>query len=394
MNSFFASCEQQENPALRGHPVAVVPVMTDSTSCIAASYEAKRLGIKTGTRVSDAKRIYPKLKIVLARHDLYVRYHYRVREALESCIPIHKTCSIDEFCCELTGSQQDLLKAKSIALKIKEAIKTQVGEYVTSSIGLGPNNLLAKIAADMQKPNGLTSIELADLPHKLHTLKLSDIPGVGQKMEMRLNRQGIYTMEQFLNLNEQQMHAVWGSIVGSRYYYLFKGKHFDIPRHENKSIGHQHVLPPQDRNFTGAQTVAQKLISKAAVRLRRSNKMARKMSVQIKYLSGCYFEAQYNMPENQDTGMMIKLFNADYSKSAPRREKPVRVGITLHDFIDNSEHQLSFFMNEKRNELFRIVDKINNKYGRDTVYVGSLHEQLESAPTRIAFSRIPELDEL
>ena len=100
LNSYFASVEQELRPELRGKPVAVLPVMTDRTSCIAASYEAKAFGIKTGTRVSDAKQLCPQIKLVEARHAVYVRYHHKIVEAVESCVPNAAVVSIDEMACQ------------------------------------------------------------------------------------------------------------------------------------------------------------------------------------------------------------------------------------------------------------------------------------------------------
>ena len=92
LNSYFASVEQQDRPELRGKPVGVVPMMADTTCCIAASYEAKAFGVKTGTIVADARRMCPDIVLVEARHELYVDYHHRIVEAVESCLPVTAVC--------------------------------------------------------------------------------------------------------------------------------------------------------------------------------------------------------------------------------------------------------------------------------------------------------------
>lgn len=393
LNSFFASCEQQDDPSLRHKPVGVVPTMANTTSCIAASYEAKKFGVKTGTRVGDAKKMCPGIQFRIANHDRYVKYHHRVINAVDKCLPVHSVCSIDEIACELTGSQQNIEKAKSIALKIKEVIRTDVGEFLTSSIGIAPNILLAKMASDMQKPNGLTIIQAQEIPSKLFQLKLSDIPGVGKNMELRLHRYGVRTMEQLFSLNEQQMRAVWGGVVGARFYQMLRGQQIDFDRSETKSIGHEHVLPPNERTHFAARIVAHRLISKAALRLRRAGFMARQMNVYVKFFNEVRWYDAISFHETQDTSFFINKFNELY-EYAPKNEKPLKISITLSDFISEKEHQLSFFENDGGNALFKVVDEINSKFGRDTIYVGSLHDKLKSAPTRIAFSRIPELDEV
>jgi DNA polymerase IV len=119
MNSFFASCEQQMSPDLRGQPVAVAPVLVDTTCAIAASYEAKAYGIKTGTPIWEARKRCPHIKVVQARPKLYVEHHHRIREAIETCIPIEAVMSIDEVACKLDRVQTEPKVAKALALAIK-----------------------------------------------------------------------------------------------------------------------------------------------------------------------------------------------------------------------------------------------------------------------------------
>src|SRR5579872_3543920 len=133
LNAYFASVEQQERPELRGIPVGVVPVMTDTTVLIAASYEAKAFGVKTGTGVAEAKVLCPKIRLVEARHAEYVLYHHAVVAAVDSCIPVEAVSSIDEMVCRLTGSQREIPAAVALADKIKATIAEKVGRYLKSS---------------------------------------------------------------------------------------------------------------------------------------------------------------------------------------------------------------------------------------------------------------------
>lgn len=392
-NSFFASCEQQSDPRLRNKPVAVVPMKSDSTCVIAASYPAKAFGIKTGTSVRDAKRLCPGLILVEAGHSDYVRYHHKALEVIDTCIPVHSVCSIDEICCELTGTQKNLDKAMALTQKIKQAFREHLGECLTVSIGLGPNILLSKMAADMKKPDAVTSLLEKELPHKLHSLQLRDVPGIGARMEQRLLAQGVRSMEQLLNLNEMQMRGIWGGVVGSRYYYLLRGKHIPHVATETKSIGHEHVLPPKERNYEDALIVLQKLLSKASLRLRRGGWMARQLYIYVRYMDQDRRDTFVRFHETQDTSFLIKRLKEMYFHF-PRRQAPIKVSVTLSDFVSETQHQLSFFSNDKKNQIFKVVDRINEKWGRDTVHLACLHEHLSSAPTRIAFSRIPEIDEV
>jgi DNA polymerase-4 len=202
MNSYFASVEQQLTPGLRGKPTVVVPVMADSTCCIAASYEAKGYGIKTGTKVAEARRLCPDLEIVESRPEIYIEMHHKIWSAVNSVLPVEKVLSIDEMACRLTGRQTDYDNAVSIGRRVKEAIKEQVGEYVKCSLGLAPNRFLAKVATDMEKPDGFTVITKEDLPHKLYSLSLTDLPGIGKRMHKRLKLHGVGTVEELCGSGE------------------------------------------------------------------------------------------------------------------------------------------------------------------------------------------------
>src|SRR5579871_1699128 len=155
MNSYFASVEQEVQPQLRGKPTAVVTVDADSTVCIAASYEAKAFGVSTGTALGEARKKCPDLNVVVARHEIYVDYHYRIKAAVEEqCLHVSKIISIDEMECRLRGRDMQIANAQELARQVKQAIRS-VGKTLRCSVGLAPNRFLAKIASNMQKPDGL-----------------------------------------------------------------------------------------------------------------------------------------------------------------------------------------------------------------------------------------------
>lgn len=285
MNSYFASVEQELNPKLRGRPVAVAPMLTDRTCCIAASYEAKKWGIKTGTPVGEARLRCPGLIVVPARPRAYVEMHHRIVQAVESCFHIDAILSIDEMIGRISVSEQDPAKARLLGEKIKTTIKTQVGSTLNCSVGIAPNRLLAKIAADMKKPDGLTIIEAQDIPQRLYSLKLVDFPGIGSQMELRLLRQGILTVEQLYQLSEHELAQIWGGIMGRRWWYHIRG--FDLPvvATHRSTVGHSHVLAPEFRTDAGAYAVLLRLVHKAARRLRSYGYWTQRFSASVRYLN-------------------------------------------------------------------------------------------------------------
>jgi DNA polymerase IV len=387
LNSYFASVEQQENPELRGKPVAVVPLMADTTFCIAASYEAKAFGVKTGTRVGDAKKMCPGLLCVQARHDKYVKYHHAIVNAVESCVPVHAVVSIDEMACKLTGSQQNGEKARTLALHIKQTIKNKVGTTLRCSIGLATNRFLAKVASDMQKPDGLTIIEQTDLPDILFKLKTIDFPGIGRQMEKRLQQYEIFTAKDLLSRSENDLRKVWGGVVGERYWHSLRGEDVEGLEMHRRTVGHSHVLPPIERTKDGAFGVAQKLVHKAATRLRRMNYWCSSLALYTKFMNRAKWETHVNFVECQDTLTLLEALQKLWN-DFPVGGKPLAVGVTLYNLVPDSLHNFGIFDEEKRTGLAKAMDKLNAKFGKTAVHFGGMTGR--AAPTRIAFTNIPE----
>ncbi len=288
LNSFFASVEQELHPEYRNRPLAVVPTFADTTVAIAASYEAKALGIKTGTRVGDMKQVCPDILLVQGDHTTYAEFSHKIHAAVERCCPVAHIPSIDEVTCQLIGREQDPPRAREIALSIKQAIRDDVGQTLRCSIGMAPNRYLAKIASDMQKPDGLIGLLPSQLPRSLMDLELRDLPGVGARTELMLNQKGITTMPQLLALSRDGMHKLWNSVWGDRLYHWLRGHNTGddgapVPRETQQSLGHSHVLAPEHRTHEGAWAVAHKLLHKAAMRLRMEHFCAGTLTLTIRY---------------------------------------------------------------------------------------------------------------
>src|SRR5438477_1895655 len=248
LNSYFASVEQQDRPELRGKPIGVVPMLADTTCCIAASYEAKAFGVRTGTIVADARRLCPGIILVEGRHELYVEYHHRVVEAVESCLPVTAVCSIDEMACRLMGRERPLLAAMELGRQVKSRIRERVGKWMRSSVGLATNRYLAKVASDMEKPDGLVALTLDILPEALRRLTLRDLPGIGARTEKRLKERGLHTMDDLLTLDCEQAGQLRGSVWGERLWHWLRGEDFEMAETAPlNSLSHQPVLAPDMR---------------------------------------------------------------------------------------------------------------------------------------------------
>jgi DNA polymerase-4 len=390
LNSYFASIEQELRPELRGKPVGVVPVMAETTCCIASSYEAKAYGVKTGTMVSDARRLCPGIQLIEARHQLYVEYHHKIVGAIESCLPVSAVMSVDEMACRLMGQEQTVARAVEIAHNMKRVLRDKVGKTLRCSIGLAPNRFLAKVGSDMQKPDGLVVIRPCDLPQILYSLQLQDIPGIGYRLHKRVLQHGVQTVEQLCALSKTEMKKIWNGIVGERIWYWLRGD--DIPPEltHRHTIGHSHVLPPEFKTKEGTYAVAQKLLHKAGARLRKMRYWASGLSLFVRFGRERTWSEKISTVECQDTLTLLEALETLWKQYPATRGNPTAVGITLFDLIPEHLHTLNLFEDLKRARLAAAIDRINYKFGTDTVYFGGMINAKNAAPTRIAFTSIPD----
>lgn len=394
LNSFFASCEQQERPELRGKPVAVVPMLADTTCAIAASYEAKRCGVKTGTLVADARRMCPGIVFIPARHRLYVEYHHRILAAIEQCVPIETVMSIDEVACRLAGDQRRPENAARLAAQIKDTIARQAGACLTSSIGIAPNRFLAKLASNMQKPDGLTMLRHEDLPHKILHLPVRALPGIGAGMEERLRRAGITNMPALWAADRFRLRMIWGGVAGARFHGLLHGADMASAATSRRSLGHQHVLAPRERSMAGATAVLRQLLGKAAMRMRGGKMMSRRLVLDVRCADDGRggprtWQAERSFHETDSTVFLLRQL-MDMWCQAPL-QRPLRVGVTLCGLVETARHQFDLFERPAESNLSRAIDLINEKFGRDAVTVGA---QAQAIFSKVAFQRVPELAEL
>jgi len=416
LNSFFASVEQHLHPEFRGKPVGVTATMAPTGTIIAASYEAKAFKVKTGTKVAEAQKLCPGIILVASGHEVYAEYSKKISDTVEDVCPVSHNPSIDEMVCELMGHEREPPNARRIALAIKQAIKDKVGESLRCSIGMAPNRYLAKIASDMQKPDGLIGLLPSQLPRAIAHLELRDLPGVGARTEARLHAKGITTMAQLLSLDRNGMHALWDSVWGDRLYHWLRGHDTGddgatVTDGIQKSLGHSHVLAPEFRTIEGVWSVVHKLIHKAAMRLRMEKFHAGSLSFHIRFALNREQAARAEKLKKHSSGIQhdswgmearfrpcndtLTLLEAlrgiwQHCPKGPDQQRPFFVGVTLHNLIpDDDVQQLLFAEPGNRSQLAATMDKLNLKYGHSTLHFAGMLNARDSAPTRIAFTQIP-----
>ena len=390
-NSYFASVEQQVEPRLRGKPLGVVPMLADTTVCIAASVEAKTFGVKTGTKVADAKRLCPGIEFVVARHEVYIDFHHRAVAAVDTVVPVRAVLSIDEMDCELTGRWREPERALAIARKVKATIASEVGEHLRTSIGIGPNTFIAKTASDMVKPDGLVVIERSELPERLFHLDVRALSGVGEQMEKRLHREGIRTVRDLAARSKEELRAIWGGVGGDIMHDRIRGEEIAHRETQTGSISHSSVLGPNRRNPEDAAAILNRLTQKAAMRLRKAGYYAGRMSVGVKYIDGTHWDAEMKLVDTQDTMAFLHVLEKLWAKRPKNRRTLLQVYMAFSDFVSEQGHTGSLFATEDRSKaLYETLDSLNVRFGRQAVYFASAHKARDRGGMHIAFNHIPD----
>jgi DNA polymerase-4 len=390
-DSYFASVEQQLNPALRGKPVGIVPMANVTTTCcIAASKEAKKFQVRTGTPVWQAKELCPQIALVPARHEEYIRAHEKIVKAVGACVPVLDVKSIDEMVCRLIGDERKPENATAIARCIKEEIRKRVGEFVTTSIGIGPNILLAKLGTDLGKPDGLKVIRTEDLPHALEEVKLQEFSGIGRRMEKRFRKYGVYSTAQMLKLTPAQMCRIWGSKVhGWRWWYLLRGHDVPDKTTTRRSVGHSHILPPDKRGDAEARGVLMRLVHKAAARMRKIGYCAGTVAVHVHFFGEGGWSGAVHIPPCQDSPMLLEAAAHIWNCKPPGRL--LQVAVTFLDLAPKKVVTPSLFdRDRKADKLSDAMDSANRMFGPNSVYFGSVINHTKDAPMRISFTHIPD----
>ncbi|MBL4749037.1 MAG: hypothetical protein JKX71_00395 [Amylibacter sp.] len=400
MNSYFASVEQQEDPNLRGRPVGVVTTMQPNAAIIAASYEAKNQGLKFGMRMREAQQMIPDMQFRAARHDVYVDYHHRIKGAIEQVLPIEAAHSVDEFSIRLSGGAQRLETALGLAEQMRQQIYAQVGPAMRCSIGLGPSLLLAKLAGELRKPNGLEWLLPEVLPDKINHLKLRDIPGISHGISARLDAAGITTIPALYALPPKHARKIWGGVQGERFIRAFQGEDIPLPASKPaRSLGHGQVLSYNNRNAEAARLVTRRLLIKAATRLRRENAFATYLHISVKCSQKGRCGLGRRIRATQDSFQLLALFREFWDGLV--FSQPISTSVMLGGLVPAHRHTADLFedrtragMRTKRENLCVLVDAINQRYGQDTLIYGERPREITPfTGAKIAFGRIPGREE-
>lgn len=374
MNAFFASVEQQANPELRGKPIAVVGGH-GRTVITTSSYEARAKGVKTGMAVWEGKRICPELIIVVGDNKKYTYTSSRINEIFRDYTPEVEAFSIDESWLDVTGSLAIFGTAENIAYLIKARIRHLFG--ITCSIGIAPNKLLAKLASDMQKPDGLTIISAADVARILERLPIKELCGIGRTMERHLNLMSIYTCGELGRCDEARLTRKFG-IIGQRLKRMGQGVDNSpviscADEGDVKSVGHSRTLERDISDPAEIRRFLLQLSEMVGSRARRYNVSGRTIHLYVRYAD--FFSSWGKQATlKSHINLSDEIYRAALGiLETVELEQPVRLlGVSLGN-LKHQAAQLPLF-EEERKKLFatRAMDAINDRFGRMAVTFGTL----------------------
>lgn len=381
INSCFATIEQQTNPMLRHKPLVVAAYNTPGGCIVAPSIEAKKLGIKVGMRVREAQKIYSPIIVLTSDHHKYHQFHLLFKKLLSEYTPDLSPRSIDEFALDFSKHYQ-LPNLWEVAREIKQRIKSEIGDYLTVSIGLGPNRFLAKTASNLHKPDGLDEINYQNYLSIYKNLELTDLTGISIRNALRLNLIGIYTVSQFLSADISILNQAFKSILSRNWYLRLRGWEVDGEDWGTKSFGHSYSPPRAPSSLIDLGPILAKLVEKMALRLRTAGYQARGVHLAIKYKDHSFWHLGKTLDRHlYDTHAIYRVAHQLLCLS-PRL--PIQnLSVSCFQLAKRVHLQLDLFGQEARlAKLNPAIDKIKAKYGQFSLTRANLLNMPYNIPIR------------
>lgn len=372
MNSFFASVHQAVQPQLKGKPVIVGGTVEKRTGIvIAASVEAKKLyGIKTGMFIGEAKTRCKDAVYFSPDHRLYAEFSSRINNIFLDFTDLVEPYSIDESFLDVTGSIKLLGKPLEIAQEIQRRINKEIGVGV--NIGIGSNKLMAKMAAELEKPNKIIPLTAEEWPTKIFPLPVKELFGVGSRIGKWLMSIGVYSIGDLARLPVAMLKKRYG-IVGEILHYSANGIDYS-PVNPNsfdviKSVGNQITLPRDYYGYDQVKVVILELAEEVGERARRAGSIGRRISLTIKDPS--FFTDTHSKVLGQYTNITEEIYHEACYLLEKHWQSNLRarlIGVTLSELIPSQELQMDLFnQRQKQEQLDKVIDGIRNRYGYGSI---------------------------
>lgn len=390
LNSCFASVEQQANPLLRHKPLAVVHSDAPYGCILAPSVEAKLWGVKTGMTLAEGRERCPWLISRVADPPKYRQIHAQFAKLLDDYSDHVVSKSIDEFVLTLPSCRGDLYGRPcdllGITTDIKSRIKAEIGDYLRVSIGLSTNQILAKLASGLHKPDGFDIIDSNNYLKIFESIDLQEFCGINVRNEARLNRVGIFTPLQFYQASRQTLHSAFESVLGDYWYSRLRGYEVDDVEFSTKSFGQSYVLP-RPMSYEEWRPILAKLISKAARRLRSAGYTASGVHLALRFGNHTHWHKGHKQDGSlyTDADLLAAALSL-YNSFAPQQSVK-KIAVTCFGLTTDSS-QLSCLTDlTKTKSLTQALDSLNNAWGEYTVSYGSFMGSQGHVRDAIAFGK-------
>ena len=371
MDAFFAAVEQLDHPEWRGRPLLVGGDPKGRAVVSTASYEARPFGCHSAMPMAAAIRLCPQAIIVTPRMERYAEISHQVFEILEQFTPLVEPISIDEAFLDVTGCERLLGPAEHIARMLKERVRSEV--QLTASVGVTPNKFLAKLASDLQKPDGLVIVNETDIASFLAPLPISRLWGVGKATLPEFERLGVHTFGDALGLSIDTLRQHFGE-TGERFFQLVRG--IDdrpvLPDREAKSISHEVTFPVDIAAGEYLRSVILEQIEQVTRRLRRHGLVARTVMLKIRYGDFSTITRRETLPAATDqTDALWNVAAMLFEEWQRTRPRPVRlIGVGVSQLGLTKDSQLSLFESTEastHHQLDTTMDAIRDRFGERAI---------------------------
>ena len=379
MDEFFAAVEKLDRPELRGKPLLVGGSPEGRGVVSTASYEARKYGCRSAMPMTAAIRLCPDAIVLPVRGRRYAEVSDRVFAVLESFTPLVEPLSIDEAFLDVTGSRALFGSGEEIARRIKDRIRDEIG--LTASVGVAPNKSLAKLASDLEKPDGLVVINPGDIHRVLDPLPVSKLWGLGPTGQERLRRFGIETIGELRALDEEALHRILGDAADG-FRKLAEG--IDprpvVPDSRAKSIGREQTFARDIADLDDLRATLLAQVENVARRLHRQGLAARTVTIKLRYNDFTTITRSTTL--DRPISLTDELWRAAeriFSAWAAKQRRPLRlIGVTASQLAPADEQQLSLFNTEERERmaaLDRAVDDIADRFGEGAIRRATTHRR-------------------
>ena len=364
MNCYFASCEQQRHPELRGKPLGVLTYDSPNAAVIAASKEAKKFGIKSGMRLQDCRILCPQLITVTTHPGWYRQIHVDVMNILRSYCDDVIPKSIDEAVINFNSYRLVYSDLTELAKQIKADI-TKKHDYLTCSIGIAPNSFLAKVGTGLQKVDGLVVITPENIDSYLAKMKLTDLPGIASANERRLQMIGIRNPLEMRHASPALLRKAFGGVVGNYWHSRLNFGEVDMySKAENRTMSATRTLSrQQSQNRQVLESMLISLCTRLEQRMVKGELFCKEMFFAIRYKDGTSWDTAIKLVEPlQDAMEMIsyikeRIHDFERSRSMDTIFTPLTTNITvgISSFMNGKVMQYSLFDNRIKKDTVRKV---------------------------------------